>query len=76
MPNPPRTTCNKRRYPDAESAARGMILTQELNHSRGRPKWNRGLHVYLCPECGRWHVGHGRGVVKAGWTQDGQEKTQ
>lgn len=49
----------KRRYLTSEEAAAGLELIKQLNAgSNLHSKKNKNLHVYECPLCGGWHVGH------------------
>lgn len=48
----------KRRLKAQADAEAHMEEVRALNVATGRSRLNRGLHVYQCPLCGGWHVGH------------------
>lgn len=50
-----RGVCGKACYPGQSSAMRA--LRQMQRHGKSRAFEGR-LHVYRCPECGAYHVGH------------------
>lgn len=58
MPNPPKTICNKLRCKDEAAALAHLDAVRALNGMKGRERQNRQLHVYHCPSCRWWHVGH------------------
>lgn len=50
--------CQKRVY-DSEKDRRALKHIRSL-----RRRGFENLHVYQCPNCGRWHVGHLPGAPK------------
>jgi hypothetical protein len=47
----------KRRFPDRSTAI--LYLRRKLGKGwRRMPDWGH-THIYRCPACGWWHVGHG-----------------
>lgn len=58
--------CSKQRFRTKKKAIAGLGQVQCLNASKGREKRNKRLHVYDCPYCDFWHIGHmSRKFVKA-----------
>jgi hypothetical protein len=49
--------CRKVRHATAEAALVHLTGVERYNARRGRTRPGR-LHVYLCPRCAGWHVGH------------------
>ena len=50
--------CRKRSLRTKRQAEKAMAQVHVLNMSKGQERKNKWLHVYECPECKAWHVGH------------------
>ncbi len=45
-------------YDSQGAAAKAARSTLRRNGFSGRQKTDRALRPYLCPHCGKWHIGH------------------
>jgi hypothetical protein len=54
-PKPYHPDCkNKIRHPTAKAARNAIVITKQKNNLNKR----EALHVYQCPCCHGWHIGH------------------
>lgn len=63
---------NKKRYGNKKNAERGRMNLWGCD-----PKADlNDLHVYICPNCGFWHVGHRSKYEKYLEKRDGKKDTR
>jgi hypothetical protein len=60
------TACNKIRHDTYAAAKSHLGEVTALNMSKGTPHKDKGLQVYRCPDCGKYHVGHEQFAAKRG----------
>jgi len=52
--------CQKKRYDDKRSAQGARNVRMESARGHNRPEH---LRIYDCPDCGGWHLAHGKATA-------------